>query len=138
MRANRKLRKKSQSQRNRRLFLKEFAIAAQSQMILRLAIAAQTQSVFTKNLHPWYQGCFRAAVECTVKHNNYPRLNSFFKYNGLYYGSADDDFYAPEMEETLQERVTNSTSRSGSDSESKGSTRGSLGRVKPVKDVPGI
>jgi hypothetical protein len=52
MRANRKLRKKSQSQRNRRLFLKEFAIAAQSQMILRLAIAAQTQSVFTKNLHP--------------------------------------------------------------------------------------
>jgi hypothetical protein len=32
--------------------LREFAIAAQSQMILRLAIAAQTQSVFTKNLHP--------------------------------------------------------------------------------------
>ena len=56
LRANRKLRKKSQSQRNRRLFLREFAIAAQSQMILRLAIAAQTQSVFTKNLHPWSQG----------------------------------------------------------------------------------
>jgi hypothetical protein len=52
LRAIRKLRKKSQSQRNRRHFLRESAIAAQSQMILRLAIAAQTQSVFTKNLHP--------------------------------------------------------------------------------------
>ena len=44
---------KCESQRNRRKFSGEFAIAAQSQMILRLAIAAQTQSIFIKNLHPW-------------------------------------------------------------------------------------
>ena len=36
------------------------------------------------------------------------------------------------MEETLHERM----SSSGSESESKGSNRGSLGRVKTVKDVP--
>jgi hypothetical protein len=50
--AFRKLRKKSQSQRNCKHFLREFAIAAQSQMTLRLAIAISFYKKFSSLLLP--------------------------------------------------------------------------------------